>query len=71
MIYTGYVKVASGKSQTGRVKLKISPGTEEAFLWVKGENHPGRVSLGLLQRGVRMESKSGFMNASHNCKNVK
>ena len=30
MIYAGYVKVALGKPQTGCVKLKISPGTEEA-----------------------------------------
>ena len=30
MIYVGYVKVVPGKPQTGRVKLKISPGTGEA-----------------------------------------
>ena len=30
MIYAGYVKVAQGKPQTGRVKLKILPCTGEA-----------------------------------------
>ena len=29
MIYAGYVKDALGKPQTGRVKIKISPGTGE------------------------------------------
>ena len=49
MIFAGYAKVAPGKPQTGRVKLKISPGTGEAkFSLVEGK----QVSLGLLQRGV-------------------
>ena len=30
MIYAGYVKIAPGKRQTGRVKLKISPGSGES-----------------------------------------
>ena len=46
MIYGRYAEVAPGKPQTGRVKLKISPGTGEAKFAL------GRVSLGLLQRGV-------------------
>ena len=29
MVCVGHVKVAPGKPQTGRVKLKISPGTGE------------------------------------------
>ena len=50
MIYAGYVKVAPGKPQTGRVKLKISPGTREAkFHWLKA-----KIPLGLLQRSVRL-----------------
>ena len=53
MIYAGYVKVAPGKPQTGRVKLKISSGTGEAkFSLGEGKNPLGRVSLGLLQTGV-------------------
>ena len=54
MIYAGYVKVAPEKLQTGRVKLKVSPGTTEKakFHWVTGKSRLGRVSLGLLQRGV-------------------
>ena len=32
MIYAGYVKVAPGKPQTGRVKLKISSGSGKAKL---------------------------------------
>ena len=39
-MYAGYVKVAPGKPQTGRVKLKISPGTGLAtkFSLRKGKN---------------------------------
>ena len=49
MIFAGYGKAAPGKPQTGRVKLKISPGTgEEKFSLVEGK----QVSLGMLQRGV-------------------
>ena len=44
----GYVKVASGKLQTGQVKLKTSPGTGEAkFSLSEGKNPLVRVSLGL------------------------
>ena len=51
MIYAGYVKVAQGKQQTGRVKLKISSGTGEAkFSLGEGKN-----PLGVLQRGVLYE----------------
>ena len=46
MIYARYAEVAPGKPQTGRVKLKISPGSGEAKFPL------GRVSLDLLQRGV-------------------
>lgn len=56
MIRAGCVKAAQGKPQSSRVKLKISPGTGEAkfSLGVAGEKNPlGRVSLGLLQRGVQ------------------
>ena len=53
MIYAGYVKIASGKPQTGRGKLKILPSTDEAkFPLGAGKKSTGRVSLGLLQRGV-------------------
>ena len=53
MIYAGYVKVVPGKPQSGRVKLQISPGTGESkFLLGEGKNPLGRVSQGLLQRGV-------------------
>ena len=42
MIYAGYVKVAPWKPQTGRVKLKISPGTREAkFSLAEGKNSTG------------------------------
>ena len=54
MIYVRYAKVAPGKPQTGRVKSKISPGTgKAAFSLGEEKNAPGRVSLGLLQRGVK------------------
>ena len=42
MIYAGYVKVTLGKPQTGRVKLKISPGTGEVtFSLVEGKKSTG------------------------------
>ena len=51
MIYAGYVNVATGKSQTDRVKLNISASAGEIkFSLVKGKNPLGWVSLGLLQR---------------------
>ena len=56
MTRAGCVKAAQGKPQSSRVKLKISPGTGEAkfSLGAAGEKNPlGRVSLGLLQRGVQ------------------
>ena len=53
MIFARYVKVAPGKPQTGRVKSKFSPRAKEAKYSVdEGENPLGRVSPGLLQRGV-------------------
>ena len=56
MIYAGFVKVAAEKPQTGRVKFKVSSATGEAkFSLGEGKNPPGRVSLGLLQRGVFAE----------------
>ena len=60
MIYARYVKVALGKPQTGRVKSTISSGTGEAkFLLGKGKKNPlGRVSLGLLQRGVLLRPET-------------
>ena len=39
MIYAGYVKVAQGKPQSGRVKWKISPGTGEAIVSLKEKIH--------------------------------
>ena len=52
MIYAGYVKVAPGKPQTGRVKSKISPGTGDAKVSMGEEKNPlGRVSL-VCYRGV-------------------
>ena len=42
IMYAGYVKVAPGKPQTGRVKFKISPGTGEAkFSLGEGKNPLG------------------------------
>ena len=42
MIYAGYVKAAPGKPQTGRVKLKISPGNgEDKFLLGEGKKSTG------------------------------
>ena len=56
MIYAGFVKVAPEKPQTGRVKFTVSSATGEAkFSLGEGKNPPGRVSLGLLQRGVFAE----------------
>ena len=37
MMYAGYVKIAPGKPQTGRVKLQISSGTGEAILTARKE----------------------------------
>lgn len=49
MIVVGYVKVAPWKPQTGRIKLKVSPGIEEAkFSLGKGKYQLGRV----LQRSI-------------------
>ena len=50
MIYAGYVKIAPGKPSTGRVKLKISPGSGEAKFSL-GEGEKSTWS-NLLQRGV-------------------
>ena len=48
MMYAGCEKVAPGKPQTGRVKLRILPGAGEAkFSLDEGKNR-----LGLLQRFV-------------------
>ena len=44
MIYVGYVKVAPEKPQTGRVKLKVSPGTTEKAKLSLGD---GKKSTGL------------------------
>ena len=44
MIYAGYVKVAPEKPQTGRVKLKVSPGTTEKAKFSLGD---GKKSTGL------------------------
>ena len=42
MIYAGYVKVAPGKPQTSRAKLKISPGAWEAkFSLCEGQKSSG------------------------------
>ena len=52
MIYSGYVKVALGKPETGQVKLKFSPGTLEAKFslgeWNKsnGQGFTGSVTEG-------------------------
>ena len=53
MIYARYVKVAPGKPQIGRVKLKLSSGTGEAiFSLGEGKIPLSRVSLGLLHGDV-------------------
>ena len=45
MIYAVYVKVAPGKTQTGQVRLKISPGTGEAkFSFGEGKQSTGSVT---------------------------
>ena len=46
MIYSGYVNVATGKSQTGRVKLNISASAGEVkFSLGEGKNRLGLVSI--------------------------
>ena len=57
MIYAGYVNIATGKSQTGRVKRDISASAREVkFSLGKGKNPPGWVSLGLLRRHETINS---------------
>ena len=52
MIYAGYVKVAPGKPETGRVKLKISPGTGEAkFSLGEGKKSTGSGFTGSVTEG--------------------
>ena len=63
MIHAGCVKVAPGKSQTGRVKFKISPGRLN-FQWLNGKNPLGWVSLGLLKRSVKGVLHSARISAS-------
>ena len=50
MTYGAYVNVAPGKPQTGQVKLRISPGTEEAKFLMGEAKDP----LRLLQSGVTL-----------------
>ena len=58
MIYAGYVKVAPGKPQTGCVKLKISPGTEEAkFSLGEGEKSTGSGFNGSVTEGCLVGEK--------------
>ena len=55
MIHAGYVKITPGKSQTGRVKLKISLDTEEAKFSLGEERkstESGFTGVGVLQRDV-------------------
>ena len=59
ILYAGYVKVAPGKPQTGRVKFKISPGTGKAkFSLGEGENPLGWVLLGLFTEGCANLTRS-------------
>ena len=52
MMYAGYVKVAPGKPRSGRVKLKISPGTGEAkFSRVEGKKSTGSGFTGYVTVG--------------------
>ena len=52
MMYAGYVKVASGKPQTVRVKLKFSPGTGEAkFSLGEGKKSTGSGFTGSVTEG--------------------
>ena len=52
MICAGYVKVALGKPQTGRVKLKISPATGEAkFSLGEGKKSAGSGFTGSVTEG--------------------
>ena len=73
MIYTGYVKVAPGKPQTGQAKSKFSPRTkEDNFSLGEGKKSTGsgRVSQGLLQMGVQvsyLKAPEGF-TLQRNCR---
>ena len=52
MIYAGYVKVAPGKPQTGRVKLKFSPRNGEAkFSLGEGKKFTGSGFTGSVTEG--------------------
>ena len=52
MMYAGYVKVAPGKPQTVRVKLKFSPGTGEAKLSLgEGKKSTGSGFTGSVTEG--------------------
>ena len=51
MIYAGYVIVARGKPETGRVKFKISPGTGKAkFSLGEGKKSTGSGFTGSVTR---------------------
>ena len=53
-LYAKYVKVAPGKPQTGRVKLKISQGTGEVrFSLGEGKQSAGSVTEGWFQSNAR------------------
>ena len=64
MVYAGNVNVATGKSQTDRVKLKISASAN--FHYVKGRNPPGWVSVGLL-RGHETVNSIAYATCTQLC----
>ena len=52
MTYAGYVKVAPGKPQTGRVKSTFSPRTKEAkFSLGEGKKSTGSGFIGSVTEG--------------------
>ena len=70
MIYAGYVKVAPGKSQTGRVKSKFSPRTKEAkFSLGEGKKSAGLGFTGSVTEGCvsYLKAPEGF-TLQRNCR---
>ena len=64
-------KSCTGEATNGPGKIKISPRTKEAkFSLAEGKNPPGRISQGLLQRGVQvsyLKAPEGF-TLQRNCR---
>ena len=70
MIYAGYVKVAPGKPQTGRVKSKFSPRTKEAkYSLDEGKKSTGSGFTGPVTEGCvsYLKASEGF-TLQRNCR---